>query len=169
KHSTMEHETKITRNPGEKKLLVIREFNAPVEKVWQAFTKQETLDLWWAPRPWKTETKSLDFEPGGLWLYSMVGPNGDRHHCRVEFTEIIPQRSFNASSGFCDENGVPNPSLPLMHWHTLFTSTSTGSKIDVTIRFDKEADLKTIVEMGFEAGFTMALGNLDELLEGVTA
>ncbi|HEV2354947.1 MAG TPA: SRPBCC domain-containing protein [Puia sp.] len=165
----MKHETKITKNSGEKKLLVVRHFNAPVEKVWQAFTKQEILDLWWAPRPWRTETKSLEFKPGGLWRYSMVGPNGDRHYCRVEFTAIEPQRSFKASSGFCDENGVPNNNLPVMHWHTLFAPTATGSKIDVTISFDKEIDLKTIVDMGFEAGFTMALGNLDELLERVTA
>lgn len=164
----MKHETKISKNTGERKLLVVRQFDAPVEKVWRAFTKREILDQWWAPRPWKTETKSLDFRPGGLWLYSMVGPNGDRHHCRVEIEAVDQESSFKATSGFCDENGVPNNSLPLMHWHTVFSSTSTGSKIDVTITFDKEVDLKTIVDMGFEAGFTMGLSNLDEVLEEVT-
>ena len=164
----MKHEAAFTKDAGGRKLVVVRQFDAPLEKVWRAFTKREILDQWWAPRPWKTETKSLDFKPGGLWLYSMVGPNGDRHYCRVEFMSVEPQHSFKASSGFCDENGVPNNSLPLMHWHTLFSATATGSKIDVTISFDKEADLKTILEMGFEAGFMMALGNLDELLEGVT-
>ena len=95
----------------------------------------------------------------------MVGPNGDRHYCRVEFKSVDPQRSFNADSMFCDESGTPNTAMPLMHWQTIFSATATGTKIDVTIGFDKEADLKTILDMGFEAGFSMGLGNLDEVLE----
>ncbi|HXD77214.1 MAG TPA: SRPBCC domain-containing protein [Puia sp.] len=161
----MKHEATFTKDTGGRTLVVVRQFDAPLDKVWRAFTQQDILDQWWAPRPWKTETKSLDFRAGGLWLYCMVGPNGDRHWCRVEFTAVESGKSFKASSGFCDENGVPNPALPVMHWHTVFSATSAGSKIDVTIRFDKETDLKTIVEMGFETGFSMALGNLDELLE----
>lgn len=161
----MKHEATFTKDISGRKLLVVRQFDAPVEKIWRAFTQQEILDKWWAPRPWKTETKSLDFKPGGLWLYSMVGPNGDRHYCRVEFKAVETNKSFTATSSFCDENGVTNPALPIMHWHTMFAATATGSKIDVTLGFDKETDLKTIVEMGFEGGFSMALGNLDELLE----
>ena len=161
----MKYEATFTKDSGGRKLLVVRQFDAPVEKVWRAFTQQDILDQWWAPRPWKTETKSLDFRAGGLWLYSMVGPKGDRHYCRVEFKAVEARKSFAATSSFCDEAGVTNPALPLMHWHTLFSATATGSKIDVTINFDTETDLKTIVEMGFEAGFSMALGNLDELLE----
>jgi uncharacterized protein YndB with AHSA1/START domain len=157
----MKHQANFTKAASGKELVVTRDFDAPVEKVWKAWTVPHILDQWWAPRPWKTETKSLDFRPGGLWLYSMVGPNGDRH----EFKTVDPQRSFKADSMFCDGNGTPNTSLPLMHWHTIFSATATGSKIDVTIGFDKETDLKTIVEMGFEAGFSMGLGNLDELLE----
>ena len=162
----MKHQANFTKAANGKELIVTRVFDAPVEKVWKAWTVPQILDQWWAPGPWKNETKSLDFRPGGLWLYSMVGPNGDRHYCRVEFKAVDPQRSFKADSMFCDENGTPNNSLPVMHWHTIFSATATGSKIDVTIGFDKEADLKTIVEMGFEAGFSMGLSNLDAVLEG---
>lgn len=161
----MKHQANFTKDPGASQLIVTRAFDAPVDKVWKAWTIARILDQWWAPRPWKAETKTLDFRVGGLWLYSMVGPTGDRHRCRVEFKAIDPQRSFRANSSFCDEDGTPNNSMPVMHWNTEFSATSTGSKINVTIRFDKEADLKTIVEMGFEAGFSMGLGNLDEVLE----
>ena len=44
---------------------VVREFSAPVGKVWAAWTQQELLDQWWAPRPWKARTKSMDFREGG--------------------------------------------------------------------------------------------------------
>jgi uncharacterized protein YndB with AHSA1/START domain len=165
----MKHEAKFTKDPSGMKLHVTRAFDAPVEKVWQAWTKASILDKWWAPRPWKSETKSLDFKPGGLWHYCMVGPNGDRHWCRVDFSAIDPQHSFNATSAFCDEHAVPNSTMPFMHWHTEFSASDTGSKINVTISFDKESDLRTIVEMGFETGFSMGLGNLDEILKEIVA
>ena len=161
----MKHQANFTKDPNGKQLNITRAYDAPVDKVWKAWTVAHILDQWWAPRPWKAETKSLDFRPGGLWHYSMVGPNGDRHWGRVEFSAIDPQHSFRATSGFCDENAVPNNTMPLMHWLTEFSGTATGSMIDVTISFDKEADLKTIVDMGFETGFSMGLSNLDEILE----
>jgi uncharacterized protein YndB with AHSA1/START domain len=160
----MKHETKFSKDATANKLNISREFDASVDKVWKAWTVKDILDQWWAPRPWRAETKSLDFRSGGTWLYSMVGPNGDRHRCRVDFTAIETQSSFKADSSFCDENDNPNPGMPVMHWHTRFSSTATGSRIDVTISFDKEADLNTIVTMGFEQGFKMGLGNLEELL-----
>lgn len=51
-----------------------REFNANVSLVWRAFTEPELLDQWWAPKPWKCETKSMNFKPNGKWKYEMVGP-----------------------------------------------------------------------------------------------
>ena len=52
-----------------------------------------------------------------------------------------------------------------MHWKNLFHKTGEGTKVEVEITFAKTADLEKIIEMGFEAGFTAGLENLDELLE----
>lgn len=52
-----------------------------------------------------------------------------------------------------------------MHWKNEFSKTDTGTKVEVEITFASEADMEKIIEMGFEAGFTMAHGNLDELLK----
>ena len=46
-------------------VLVNREFDADLSLVWDAFTKQEILDQWWAPEPWKAKTKFMNFEVGG--------------------------------------------------------------------------------------------------------
>ena len=161
----MKHEAKFTKDLPAKLIHVTRAFDAPVEKIWRAWTQREILDKWWAPRPFKAETKSMDFSVGGIWHYCMVGPNGERHWCRVDFEAIVPGRSFTATSCFCDENATPNDAMPRMHWHTQFSSTSTGSMVDVTITFDQENELQTIVQMGFEGGFSMGLNNLDEWLE----
>jgi uncharacterized protein YndB with AHSA1/START domain len=160
----MIHETAITKSTTDRKLNVIREFSAPIDKVWKAWTESSILDKWWAPRPWKAETKSLDFRAGGTWQYCMVGPKGERQWCLVDFETVDPKRSFRAVSGFCDEQGTRNDGIPLMHWFVRFEPSGSGSKIIVTVSFDNAGDLEKVVEMGFEQGFTMGLGNLDEIL-----
>lgn len=154
----------VSKDPVEKTIHVVRAFDAPAEMVWKAWTESELLDKWWAPKPWKAETKKMDFRVGGSWVYAMVSPEGMRHWNRVDFTAITPLKSFAATSIFSDEDGLPVPDFPTMHWFNEFIPTDSGSKVVVTIRFDKDADMQKIVEMGFEGGFSMALTNLDEIL-----
>jgi uncharacterized protein YndB with AHSA1/START domain len=159
------YETVVEKDLPNKTLHVVREFKGTIERVWAAWTQAELLDQWWAPRPWKAVTQSMDFKAGGVWLYYMLGPEGERHYCRVGFTAIDTGKSFSATSNFCDENGNITDGMPTMYWKTDFSSTATGSKADVKLSFETETALETILQMGFEGGFTMALGNLDEMLE----
>ena len=157
--------TTIDKLPSGKELLVTRFFDAPVANVWQAWTDDRLLDKWWAPKPWRAETKSMDFRKGGIWLYTMIGPNHEPPAtCRVDFGTIEPQKSFIAKVAFCDEDGNLIDGFPKMHWQVRFQPTDSGTTVIVDIRFETEADLQKIVEMGFKEGFTMAHGNLDELL-----
>jgi PhnB protein len=152
----------ILKDLPNKKITVIRNFNAKPEQVWKAWTESELLDKWWAPKPWHAETKSMDFRVGGHWLYAMVGPDGERHWARVDYKSIDTNHSYDATDCFCDENGNKSNEMPSMTWHNRFESTSAGTKVTVEILFPSESDLQRILEMGFEEGFTSALGNLDE-------
>lgn len=156
--------TVITKDLAAKKLHVTHEFNAPLEKVWRSWTESSILDKWWAPKPWKAVTKVLDLKPGGMWLYSMVGPNGEIHWSRVDFKTVQPQQSFSTVCVFSDENGNATPGMEPMYWLVKFEAAGESTKVNVELSFDTENGLQKIVEMGFEAGFTMGLGNLDELL-----
>ncbi|HYG14458.1 MAG TPA: SRPBCC domain-containing protein, partial [Bacteroidia bacterium] len=62
-----------------RKIKVTREFAAPLSQVWEAWTNSQVLDQWWAPKPWKAKTKTMNFTEGGYWLYAMVGPEGEEH------------------------------------------------------------------------------------------
>jgi uncharacterized protein YndB with AHSA1/START domain len=157
------HETNIVKDASGKKLIVTRDFSAPLAKTWRAWTESSLLDQWWAPKPYKVETKNLDFRPGGVWLYAMVAPTGEKHWCRVDIKEVEPQKRFSSVDMFCDENGNPTDIAPPMHWVAEFAATETGTRLTIEISFESEDDLNKIVGMGFKEGFTMALGNLDEL------
>src|SRR5687767_16002716 len=95
-----------------KQIKVTREFDAPLDLVWQAWTNSEILDQWWAPKPWKAVTKSMDFREGGTWLYYMQGPEGEKHWCKAEYKSIKPQKFFSWLDAFCDEKGVINKDMP---------------------------------------------------------
>lgn len=158
------NQTQINKDLKNKKLIITREFNAPIEKVWSAWTQSDLLDQWWAPKPWMAKTKSMNFNEGGNWIYAMVGPDGTTHWNNVAFSNINEYKSFKAVSIFCDENGIQIQDMPAMFWKNEFVATPNGTKLIIESSFEKEAELKKIIEMGFEAGFTMAHGNLDELL-----
>ena len=157
-------ETVYSKDASNKKIMVERVFDAPLEMVWQAWTQRDLLDLWWAPKPWKTNTQSMDFRDGGRWLYYMEGPDGSRHYCKVDYKTIVPNKSFSGLDGFCDENGQTNTDLPGMDWNVAFNAEGDITRVAVEITFASEADLEKIVEMGFKEGFAMAHTNLDELL-----
>ncbi len=153
----------FVKDETNKIITVIRHFDAPVSHIWRAWTERELLDQWWAPRPWKTETKTLDLRSGGHWLYAMVGPEKEVHWCRVDYKSVEAPRSFSGVDYFCDENSKPNPDLPKMYWKVDFESAGAATKVTIVITFDKLEDLETVANMGFQEGFTSAMENLDEL------
>ena len=147
-----------------KKIFVDREFAAPVPKVWAAWTQQELLDQWWAPKPWVAKTKSLDFREGGKWLYAMVGPEGEEHWSLATYGPIVPEKSFTGDDGFCDADGNVNDSLPGSHWDYTFEDKTDKTLVSIEITYKSLEDLEANIQMGFKEGFTMGMENLDELL-----
>jgi len=157
-------ETVFSKDLPNKKLIVVREFDASLDLVWKAWTENEILDQWWAPKPYRAETKTMDFREGGVWLYCMAGPTGDRTMCRMEYKTIEPKKSITTSCYFCDEEGNINPELPRMDWRKEFSQTGSETIVRVEITFPTEADMETIIKMGFQEGFTAGLSNLDHYL-----
>ena len=147
-----------------RQITVEREFAAPVKTVWNAWTNPEILDQWWAPKPWKAETKSMDFRVGGRWIYAMVGPDGERHWAVAEYKSIAPEKRFSLLDAFSDEEGNIKNDFPRMNWTNTFNPKNGSTVVTCVLKFDKLEDLEKIIEMGFKEGFQAAHENLDELL-----
>ena len=107
----------------------------------------------------------MDFRTGGTWLYFMKGPDGSGMWCNVEFSAVVPQKSYIGLSAFSDEEGNRNMAFPLMEWRNAFSQAGGVTTVKIEIHFEKEADMQAIISMGFEEGFKMGLGNLDEYLQ----
>ena len=159
----MKPQTIFNKDIKNKRMYITREFAAPIANVCQAWTDSKLLDQWWAPRPFRAETKRMDFREGGQWLYAMVGPDNSRMYAKMDYLKIVKQDYFTCIDGFADENGNDTNELPSMDWTCRFASSPNGTRVEVDVIFKTEADLIKIAELGFQEGFTAAHGNLDEL------
>jgi PhnB protein len=156
------NEAVFTKDIENKTITVARHFDAPLQKVWKAWTDSEILDQWWAPRPWKAETKSMDFREGGNWMYAMVGPDGEKHWNKIDYIAIQPEKSVKAIDMFCDDAGNATPGFPRTNWLQEFSEQGDTTRVMITLTYAQAADMEAILKMGFEEGFTMGLNNLDE-------
>ena len=159
------NKTQVTKNLNEKSILVTREFNAPLADVWRAYTESALLDQWWGPAPWRAETKSMNFTPGGFWLYAMVGPENQKHWSKMSYLNIQHHQYFEAEDSFCDEEGSINRELPVSQGKSTFTATANGTKVEFKMIYPTEADIQTIVDMGFEQGISICYDQLESLLK----
>jgi uncharacterized protein YndB with AHSA1/START domain len=145
-------------------ILVNKEFTANISLVWDAFTKQEILDQWWAPKPWKSRTKFMDFKVGGRRFYAMVSPEGEEQWSIQDFTAINPTSNFKFLDAFTDKNENITSELPGSEWDVNFSTQNGTTKVSIAIKHKTPADLKKIMQTGFQEGFTKTLNELGKLL-----
>src|SRR4029078_9313853 len=145
-----------------KMVFVNREFAADLSLVWDAFTKQEILDQWWAPKPWTSKTKYMDFKVGGRRFYAMVSPEGQERWSLQEYTSISPKTNFKMSNAFADKD--ENPELPGSDWDLNFSEQNGTTTVRVSIYNESLARMEKMIEMGFSDGFKMTLNSLEYLL-----
>ncbi len=152
----------FTVDKAAKTVFINREFAAELSLVWDAFTKQEILDQWWAPKPWASKTKFMNFEVGGRRFFAMVSPEGQERWLIQKYTSISPKTNFKLLNAFADKD--ENPELPGSDWDLNFTEQNGTTKVNITIYNESLARMEKMIEMGFEGGFTTGLNQLEKLL-----
>ena len=148
-----------------KTVFVTREFAAERSLVWDAFTKQEILDQWWAPKPFESKTKVMEFKVGGRRFYAMVSPEGQEMWQLQKYTAITPETNFKFLSVFADKD--ENQDLPGSNWDLTFTEQNGKTKVSITIYNESLERLEKMIEMGFKEGFTATLNELGSLLNNL--
>jgi uncharacterized protein YndB with AHSA1/START domain len=147
---------------SKKTVFITREFDAGLSLVWDAFTKKEILDQWWAPKPFSAKTKVMNFKVGGRRFYAMVSPEGQERWILQKYTSISPKTNFKFFNAFADENETPE--LPGSEWDHTFSEQNGTTKVSITIYNESLERMEKQIEMGFKEGFTMTLNYLAELL-----
>lgn len=103
-NQTSSHKNSTTQS----QLLVIeREFNVPVEKLFDAFTNAEALKIWWWPKGLYADSIHINFREGGKYFINMKGFEKGGGGMTGQFEEIIENQRIVMTDQFADENGFP--------------------------------------------------------------
>ena len=153
---------KFIVDKAKKMVYITEEFAAERDLVWDAYTKPELLDQWWAPKPFASRTKAMDFKEGGRRFYAMVSPEGNERWAVQKYTSITPKTDFKFFNAFADEN--ENPELPGSDWHLNFSEQDGRTTVRISIYNESLERLERMVAMGFKEGSAAQLENLKELL-----
>ena len=148
-------------NKATKTVFITREFEADLSLVWDAFTNQELLDQWIAPKPFISKTKYMDFKVGGKRFYAMISPEGQERWAIQEYTSITPKTNFKMYNAFADAD--ENPELPGSEWDHIFHQQDGKTIVRITIYNESLERLERIID-GFTQGIKMSLANLENLL-----
>ena len=145
-----------------KTVSITKEFAFELSLVWDAYTKPELLDQWWAPKPLTSRTKVIDFRVGGRRFYAMVSPDGQERWGLQKYTSISPKTNFKLFNCFADED--ENPELPGSDWDLTFSEQDGTTKVSISIYNESLERLEKMVAMGFKEGTMSQMENLEDLL-----
>ena len=146
-----------------KTVSITKEFDAERDLVWDAYTKPELLDQWWAPKPFTSRTKVMEFREGGRRFYAMVSPEGAERWVLQKYNSITPKTNFKFFNAFADEN--ENLDLPGSDWDLNFSEQNGTTRVSISIYNESLERLERMIEFGFREGTEVQLKNLEELLK----
>ncbi|HVW13919.1 MAG TPA: SRPBCC family protein [Mucilaginibacter sp.] len=81
---------KAKSSTADRELQIERTLNAPVELVWEVFTKPEHIVNWWGPNGFTNTIYTMDVRPGGEWDFMMHGPDGRDYKNQSVYREVVP-------------------------------------------------------------------------------
>ncbi len=149
-------------NKETKTVSITVDFDAELDLVWDAYTKPALLDQWWAPKPYSSRTKVMDFTVGGKRFYAMVSPEGVERWVLQKYTSITPKSNFKLFNTFADAD--ENVELPGSDWDLTFSEQDGRTSVHASIYNESLERLERMIEFGFVEGTEAQLKNLEELL-----
>ena len=159
--------TDITTDTENLTMTLTADVDAPVDRLWRAFTQPRQLERFWGPPGWPATFTDFHFTVGGHARYAMTSPQGEKSHGTWEFLAIDEGRSFEVLDAFADEDGQPIAEFPSMRMVFSFTETAGGSRLSNVTYFTSAEALEQVVAMGAVEGSRMAMDQLDTVLHSL--
>jgi uncharacterized protein YndB with AHSA1/START domain len=148
--------------PSDREIVITREFDAPRDLVYRAYTTPELVKRWWHAKRGEATIAEIDLRPGGRWRYVMVTDDGIEVGFHGEYREIVPNERIVSTEVF---EGAPEGEYP--EQATLNTTTFEERDGRTTLTILVEAPSKdirdAIVASGMEEGLQDALDLLEEV------
>ncbi len=140
---------------------VKRSFNAVLGLVWDAWTKAELLDLWWAPEGYISTTKSMHFSEGGMRHYRMQGPDNFEMWGITTYDNINHHKKYSGKEYSADALAEVSSELPPSVYLIKFYKQEEYTLIEHATSYDSLKDMEQSIQYGFKEGMLGAFDRLD--------
>jgi len=142
---------------------ITRLYDAPVSVVWDAWTDPEQVAQWWGPRGFTLTTHAKDLKPGGIWHYTMHGPDGTDYPNKTLYHEVRKHEKLVYDHGANDERA------PLFRVTVLFSDQGGKTKMDMTMTLPTPEAAEETRKFIQKAGGNATWDRLAEYLEKESA
>jgi uncharacterized protein YndB with AHSA1/START domain len=152
------------KDPVAMTLVVVSQFDATPEQVWDVWEDARKLERWWGPPTFPATFNRHDFVIDGQSRYYMTGPNGEQPHGWWRIRNIEKPHRIEFDNGLAGDDGEPVPGVEPMPSSVRFEAIDGGTRMTSTTNFTDVAQMEKMIDMGMQEGMEQAVGQIDALL-----
>jgi uncharacterized protein YndB with AHSA1/START domain len=152
--------------PTDEQILITREFDAPPDLVYKAWTTPELVRKWWAGRRGEMKVVDIDLRVGGMWRYVMVAHGEFEVAFHGEYREIVPGERIVTTEVY--EGAPPAPDDDDVLNVITFTEVEGRTLLELLVQTPSRGIRDAIVDSGMEGGLQEQMELLDELFQSLT-
>jgi len=145
-------------------LIMLAEFDAPLERVWELWADPRQLERWWGPPTHPSTVVTHDLAVGGEVTYFMTDPDGRRSHGRWRVTSVDPPRALAFTDGFADPDGTLRPGTPRTEVRVQLAEHDGGTRMDLRFTFESGAHMEQLDRLGAFDVFPQSVGQMDAVI-----
>ncbi len=141
--------------PSDTQILITREFDAPRNLVYRAWTTPELIKRWWAGDRGEVTSAEVDLRPGGRWRYVMTANGGFEVAFHGEYQEIVPGERIVCTEVF---EGMPDAAAVST---ATFTDRDGRTTLSVLVQHQSKENRDAHVNSGMEGGMQESMSHLE--------
>jgi uncharacterized protein YndB with AHSA1/START domain len=155
------NKTKITATPGAPEILITREFDAPRDKVFRAFTDPTIYSQWLGPRELTMKIETFEPKNGGRWRYVSKDKDGNEFAFHGVYHEITPPERIIDTFEY---EGLPEPGHVILETSKFEDLPGHRTKLITQSVYQSIKDRDGMLEANMEKGVRESYDRLEELL-----
>jgi len=146
--------------PADNQILITREFDAPKELVYKAWTTPELVRRWWNAKRGEVTVAEIDLRVGGRWRYVMLAEGGFEVAFHGEYREIVPNERLVSTEVY---EGIPDAEENAALDTLTLTEVDGRTTLSILVEHKTKEGRDAHIESGMEAGMQDAMDLLEEV------
>lgn len=152
--------------PTDEQILITREFDAPKELVYEAWTTPELVRRWWSGERGEMTVCEIDLRVGGKWRYAMIANQGFEVAFHGEYREIVPNERLVSTEAY---EGIPDADEHASLNTLTLTEVDGRTTLEVLVEHPTKQGRDMHIESGMEGGMQEAMDRLEQVAVSLRA